>query len=250
MQKNNWNSIFIFGIKVLLFVIGIMFIVLFKDYTLHNVKQFDQKFNHLNERINTLIVKQNERGLDVQGVKNIILKYCKHVSVIDAMKYAEEIVKVSNSYEIVTPSLLTSLIMQESRFHPDTTSWAGAMGLTQMMPETFTWICREWNMNCTDTTVFDPIVSIRMAGWYLDWLHKNSKIAQQKTTGVLAYYNGGGRQAYRYLLYEKQMNGIKLDSLETFYVNKLSSETKNYVLKIMDRDSIYNKFIENQLPQG
>jgi len=43
----------------------------------------------------------------------------------------------------VPPLLFLALIRQESRFNPDAVSWAGATGLTQVMPSTGEWIAEQ-----------------------------------------------------------------------------------------------------------
>jgi len=208
------------------------------------------RMNQIDDKVNRLILKINKRGLDVQGVKNIILKYCDHISVDTAYIYAEEIVSLANTYEVLTPSLLTAQIYQESKFFKDTVSKAGAEGLMQIMPETQAMICAEWSMTCTDKTAFNPIINMRMGAWYMDWLIKRIKLIENNRNGALAYYNGGGRQAFRYMLLEKSLKGVELDSLETHYMEALATETKNYVSKINRRDSLFHRIIADQLPTG
>ena len=67
---------------------------------------------------------------------------------------------------------------------------------------------------------------------------------------MLAYYNGGGRQAWRYSLHEKSLRGVSLSEVEKQYKNRLAAETKNYVEKVIEMDSLFNKIIINQLPTG
>ena len=84
----------------------------------------------------------------------------------------------------------------------------------------------------------------------MDWLYKNTNVAKEDIELSLAYYNGGGRQAYRYNLYRKELQGIKLKGLERHFKNMLAEETKEYVAEIVKNDSLFNKIIKEQLPTG
>ena len=221
-----------------------------EDEAIQRIEQMESK---ISQQVETLTLKVNKDGTDVIAVKNIIMAYADtsiHIESLTALKLAEQIVYTANRYPSVSISLLTSLIYQESAFNWRAVSHAGARGLTQMMPATQAWVCLEWRLTCTDDIAFDPSWSIRAGAWYLDWLHKKSKVVNKQKTLKLAYYNGGGRQAWRYSLYEKSENGIKLTELEEHFKNILAKETFNYVHRIMHMDSVFNNLIRNQLPTG
>ncbi len=84
--------------------------------------------------------------------------------------------------------LLTAVVFQESRFNPQAGSWAGALGLMQMMPATAE------KFNLSNPT--DPKESIRAGSEYLAYLQK--KFAADSTINeenqikfALASYNAG-----------------------------------------------------------
>ena len=199
MPKINWDNIRTY------FIIAGMVGILFFIVTNITKDPRDAEIERMNKNITELTLKINKNGLDVQGVKNIIMKYRNPDSVTldQAIVIAEEIVSTANKYENVSIPLLTSLVYRESKFNNRARSPRGALGLTQVMPETAVWICKEWNVNYTSKTRLDPIWSIRAGAWYLDWLYKNTEVAKQDIELSLAYYNGGGRQAYRYNLYNQ-----------------------------------------------
>lgn len=237
-------------IIVLLCVTGLVFVF----YTNHNyrIKQTEQNDKLYNELINVKL-SMNKNALTIQGVQNIINNI--HESVREknkeqAFMIAEEIVNTANRYNTITPSFLTAMIYVESRFNVDAVSSEGAQGLVQIMPETVAWICREWNINNSKDLAFDPVFNIRASAWYYDWLYKNVPICRLDKEKATAYYNGGARQSYRWGLYRKKLNGLSLDSLEHHYLNKLSSETKNYVHEVIKNDTLFNKKIINELPVG
>lgn len=210
----------------------------------NNIKQNEKIYSEL---INVKL-RMNRNALQIQGVKRIIdLTPYRKKNEEESFIFAEEIVNTSSRYNTISASLLTSIIYVESRFDRYAISIDGAMGLGQIMPQTLAWICTEWNMNCTDSTVFDPIFNIRATAWYYDWLYKNANICKGNKEKSIAFFNGGGKQAYRWGLYRKKLDNLKLDSLETYYLNKLSNETKNYVIDVMDKDSLFEKNIKNEL---
>lgn len=52
------------------------------------------------------------------------------------ISYYDEIIKKISKQNEMDWRLLASLIYQESKFHPEVVSWAGAFGIMQLMPET------------------------------------------------------------------------------------------------------------------
>ena len=83
--------------------------------------------------------------------------------------------------------LLASQIYQESRFDPEARSWAGAIGLMQLIPET------AYRFGAKDLT--DPQQSIKAGLGYLKYLdrlwEKTIKDPEERKKFVLASYNVG-----------------------------------------------------------
>lgn len=83
--------------------------------------------------------------------------------------------------------LLTALVFHESRFDPDARSWAGAMGLMQLMPRT----AREFGANDPG----DPEQSIAAGVRFLQWLDNYWKEyiedENERIYFVMASYNVG-----------------------------------------------------------
>ncbi|MDB4061085.1 transporter substrate-binding domain-containing protein [Vicingaceae bacterium] len=83
--------------------------------------------------------------------------------------------------------LLTSLIYQESGFDPNSSSWAGAQGLMQLMPET----ASEYGLDSTE----NPRDNIETGVEYLKWLDEQFKEkvpdSAERIKFVLASYNVG-----------------------------------------------------------
>lgn len=83
--------------------------------------------------------------------------------------------------------LLASMIYQESRFNPNTVSWAGAQGLMQLMPNT----AKRFNLE----KPFDPDKNIAAGVGFLKWIEKQLDDAgmaeEEKIKFMLASYNVG-----------------------------------------------------------
>lgn len=83
--------------------------------------------------------------------------------------------------------LVSSVICQESRFNPDARSWAGAVGLMQLMPET----ARRFGVD----DLRSPEQNIRAGIKFLCWIDKRFQkyvpSAQERLKFVLASYNVG-----------------------------------------------------------
>jgi len=84
--------------------------------------------------------------------------------------------------------LLASQMYQESRFEPRARSWAGAMGLLQIMPAT----ARDLGLK----NPYDPEQNIEAAARYLKWLdthywHDEIADPQERVKFILASYNAG-----------------------------------------------------------
>ncbi|NJN17747.1 MAG: transglycosylase SLT domain-containing protein, partial [Oscillochloris sp.] len=87
------------------------------------------------------------------------------------------------------PRLFYALLRQESLFDPNATSWVGARGLAQVMPETGQGIAQ--NLGVSDFSLNDlyrPAVSIRFGSFYLG---QRIQDMNGSVHGALAAYNGG-----------------------------------------------------------
>lgn len=89
----------------------------------------------------------------------------------------------------VDPFLVAAIIRQESQFHSEALSPAGARGVMQVMPATGAWIARSAGMSGFDRTkLFDADVNINLGAWYLSYLMKRF---QGNLYLVSAAYNAG-----------------------------------------------------------
>ena len=150
--------------------------------------------------------------------------------------------------------LLTSLIYQESGFDPNSSSWAGAQGLMQLMPET----ASEYGLDSTA----NPKDNIDAGVEYLQWLNEQfeEKVADstERIKFILAAYNVGlghifdaMRLAEKYKLNPKLWKGnvaemVLKKSNPEFYRDEVvhygycrGTETYKYVNEVYSRFEHY-----------
>ena len=154
--------------------------------------------------------------------------------------------------------LLASLVYQESKFKPDAKSWAGAIGLMQLLPETGRAHGAE--------DLYDPEQNIRAGVDYIRWLDKywSRQITdkEERKKFVLASYNiGFGHiedarrlaEKYgadpniwfgnvdKYLLRKSKPKYYNDEVVRNGYSN--GKETYAYVKNIIQRYERYSQFI-------
>ena len=105
------------------------------------------------------------------------------------LKYAEYVEKYSAEYS-VDPRLVYAVIKTESSFNPDAVSYADAVGLTQITPETFEWLKTKLGEEDSELSLFDPETSIKYGSFFLSYLLNEF---ENTDTAVAAYHAGRGR---------------------------------------------------------
>lgn len=124
------------------------------------------------------------------------------------VEYKEEIDKYSEVYD-VDRLLLYSLIKKESRYNPLAISKKGAIGLTQIMPETGAYIAKLLKEeNFREDDLFDAETNIRYGAYYLSKLNNDF---DRNFEAVIAAYNGGEGNVRKWMdannghLYEEEI---------------------------------------------
>ena len=150
--------------------------------------------------------------------------------ILHPVDYIQYIERYSNEYN-VPEYIILAVINVESEFNKDAISSAGAIGLMQMLPDTFTWLSsfEHLNENLTVNDIYDPEVSIRYGTYYLRYLFE--KFHNWDT--VFAAYNGGEGNVAKWLNDPAYSNGDgTLKSIPC-------PETARYVQKINDNIKYY-----------
>lgn len=137
----------------------------------------------------------------------------------------------------VDPLLFYALIRQESLFNPAATSWVGARGLAQIMPDTGRGIAQ--NLGVSDFQLDDlyrPHISIRFGAFYLG---RRIRDMNGSLHGALAAYNGGLGNAQRWA------GGNVVADPDRFVETIDFSETRNYVWAVYAFYGVYRGMYES-----
>ncbi len=161
--------------------------------------------------------------------------YRKYLRTVYPLEYEDIIFEISEEYDI-TPSLICAVICTESHFIPTAASHAGAIGLMQLTPETFTWAQVRAGIKDTApaSALTDPATNIRYGTYTLKLLHEMF----EDPTAALAAYNAGQGNVSRWLGDPQySADGIHLDSIPY-------KETAAYVKKVKNAQTMYKELYE------
>ncbi len=128
------------------------------------------------------------------------------------------------------PLLLLSVMREESRFDPSARSFAGALGLMQIMPETAHALDKKLGMNISDgVSIYNVRKNIALGAYHL-----NSLLKEFGSLPVaLAAYNAGRDKVKEWL------KAGNYDSYDEFIEDIPFDETRNYVKKVLLTYSAY-----------
>ncbi|MEI6777695.1 MAG: transglycosylase SLT domain-containing protein [Chloroflexales bacterium] len=134
------------------------------------------------------------------------------------------------------PRLLYALMRQESLFDPQATSWVGARGLGQVMPETGQGIAQNLGVaNFSVDDLYRPAVSVRFAAFYLkeriDDMHGSVQAA-------LSAYNGGLGNAQRWA------GGSSVADPDLFTEGVDFAETRGYIKAVYGFYATYRRLYQ------
>jgi len=158
---------------------------------------------------------------------------------VDRVNYPREYTEYVEKYAErfgVPEYVIYSVIKVESGFESGAVSDRGAVGLMQMMPDTFVWLTTELEENLNAATLYDPDTNIRYGTYYLSKLYLQFGTWDE----VYAAYNAGPTKVSEWLKDKKYSeNGKNLDSIPY-------KETEEYVKKLNKANEIYkNLYYEN-----
>lgn len=150
------------------------------------------------------------------------------------LEYHEIVEYYSIEYS-VPKELVYAVIKTESDFNSSAVSKKGAVGLMQLMPDTYIWLCEKMGEKKVDENfLYTPDINIKCGVFYLDMLY--SEFGSWET--ALCAYNAGPNKVRNWLKDEKLFKDGRL-------VDIPYSETREYVKKVMKAKQVYDE-IYNQ----
>ncbi len=156
-----------------------------------------------------------------------------HMRQIYPRGFPNLVMKTATKYKL-DPNLIWSIMKTESSFRVDAISRVGARGLMQIMPTTARLIEKESDVEKFHVNrLFEPEVSLEMAGWYLKALVRKFK---GQLMLVAAAYNGGPHNVARWLT--QRGRSAELDE----FIEEIPyAESRRYAKKIIRLMSLYER---------
>ena len=153
-------------------------------------------------------------------------------------KYESHVTVYADRYGL-PEHLLYSLIKCESDFDSGAVSSAGAVGLTQIMPETFTWLTNDILLEHLDEgMLYDPETNIRYGAAYLSRLYDKYG---DWTLALCAYNAGPGRV-------DEWLEDPSLADGEGGLKKIPFKETRRYVKRVKRAWGIYDRLYGEEKP--
>jgi soluble lytic murein transglycosylase len=133
----------------------------------------------------------------------------------------EHIIRVHAANHGLDPALVAAVVYVESRFDPNATSAAGAIGLMQLLPDTAKGIAlRTGGDRFVVADLRDPEINVRYGSWYLDNLREKYG---DVSLALAAYHAGQGTVDH----WRAEGLGIPLPATRD-YVRKVERLTRVY----------------------
>lgn len=145
------------------------------------------------------------------------------------VKYSEYVEKAAEDYGL-DPALIYAVIRTESKFNPNCESHAGAVGLMQMMPDSFKWVQKLRKTSLDDSELENPSVNIDYGCYLLKYFLKHYK--DEKC--AVAAYNAG-------FVVSDWLKNKKYSPDGKTLENIPYKETEKYVKKVEQTKDMYNK---------
>ena len=146
--------------------------------------------------------------------------------------YADAVEKYAKMYNVDT-FLIAAMILEESRYNAEAVSWAGAIGLMQIMPATGRELAGKLKIRRFRTSMLkQPDINIRMGTKYIGEL--NSWFDGNMMHVIGAYNGGPGRM-------ERWVSTKNIKDIDEFVEKITIRETRLHIKKVIDS---YDNYIE------
>jgi soluble lytic murein transglycosylase len=148
------------------------------------------------------------------------------------LAYRSEIVGYAHIYHL-DPALVAAVIYEESRFRPDTSSSAGAIGLMQLLPSTARGIAEHTGGGRfrIPQDLYVPDLNIRYGCWYLGHLERRYAGRRDATDLALAAYNAGQANVDEWIAHTPAGHAVRLRF----------TATRDYVADVRATQALYRR---------
>ena len=144
-------------------------------------------------------------------------------------KYSETVERCASLYG-VPPQIIYAVIKTESNFDPEAVSSAGAIGLMQIMPSTFSWLTELMDEEHDISALRDPAINIQYGTFFLRYLYD----LYGNYNTAFAAYNAGIGNVSKWLESEQYSHNGQLTAIPF-------AETAVYVQAVTERAERYQK---------
>ena len=162
--------------------------------------------------------------MSIQAASANILETNKNYTAEEADKLAR-LVFFGTKDSPLEFSYVLAIMKTESRFNPNARSYCGAMGLMQIMPNTFVSVAKKNDLPYSRSDAWDIEKNIKIGVLYLESLYER----YGKLDYVSAGYNGGPGTANRYIKREAG-HSVSVPQQTLAYVKKVKKYHNEYKL--------------------
>ena len=144
--------------------------------------------------------------------------------------YADAVEKYAKLYNVDT-FLISAMILEESLYNAEAVSWAGAIGLMQIMPATGAELAQQLKIRRFRTSMLkQPEVNIRMGTKYIGYLNS---LFNDNPMLVIGAYNGGPGRMKRWVASKN------IKDIDEFVEKITIRETRLHIKKVIDSYDSY-----------
>ena len=153
--------------------------------------------------------------------------------------YTDLLQKHTTNYEI-DPLFVAAMIREESRYNADAVSYAGAIGLMQIMPANGPEFASRLKIPRFNTKMlYNPDINIQMGSWYMKSLMDQFDNNHALVAGA---YNGGPGRMRRWI------KAKQIPDLDEFIEDIGIDQTRRHIKKVIDSYIIYQQLYSSPSP--
>lgn len=153
--------------------------------------------------------------------------------------YTDLLQKHTTKYDI-DPLFVAAMIREESSYNADIVSYAGAIGLMQIMPATGRELAGRLKIpRFSKKMLYNPDINIQMGSWYMKSLMNQFDNNHALVAGA---YNGGPGRMRRWI------KAKQIPDLDEFIEDIGIDQTRRHIKKVIDSYIIYQQLYSNPAP--